>query len=118
RDVLDDPSLDEDRVASHVEPVATKPLNDGIDIDPAGNVYLTDVEHGGIARIDPAGTVTTITNSPDVLWPDGVVVAPDGRILLTDSAIPAYIDQLARPPAKARLDAAAPYRIYRFRPPA
>jgi hypothetical protein len=36
--------------------------------------------------------------------------------LFTDSGIPAYIDQLARPPAREKLKAAAPYKIYRFKP--
>jgi hypothetical protein len=34
-------------------------------------------------------------------------------IVFTDSAIPAYIDQLARPPAEERLVAGRPYHIYR-----
>jgi hypothetical protein len=31
-------------------------------------------------------------------------------------AIPAYIDQLARPPSREKLQSAAPYKIYKFKP--
>jgi hypothetical protein len=51
-----------------------------------------------------------------VVWADGTVMTPDGKVLFTDSAIPAYIDQLARPPSCEKLSAAAPYKIYRFEP--
>lgn len=45
----------------------------------------------------------------------GVATAPDGEIWFTDSAIPAYIDQLARPPSLAALAKHRPYHLYRFR---
>jgi hypothetical protein len=115
--ILNDPAADETVVARHLESVATKPLNDGIDIDSDANVYLTDIEHGGTARISRDGTLATLTRSDQVIWPDGVVLAPSGEVIFTDSAIPAYIDQLARPPKRERIEAAAPYRIYRFTPP-
>jgi sugar lactone lactonase YvrE len=112
---LRDPRLSPDGLARHIGIVGKKPLSDGITVDRDGNVLVTDVEHGAVARVDPAGRLTTLVASPRVIWADGIVVAPDGAVLLTDSAIPAYIDQLARPPARERLAAAAPYHIYRVR---
>jgi len=50
-----------------------------------------------------------------IVWADGVNVMANGDVLLTDSSIPSYIDPLLRPPAKERLDAGRPYRIYRVR---
>jgi hypothetical protein len=115
-----DPKLTEAERAKQIVLLGKKPLSDGITLDPQGRVLITDIEHGGIARLDPTtqpATLVTLTRSPDVIWADGVVVAPGGDIVFTDSAIPAYVDQLGRPPAKEKLDAGRPYHLYRFRAP-
>jgi sugar lactone lactonase YvrE len=97
---------------SQLVDLGVKPLSDGITVDRDGAVVLTDIEHGGLARLDAHG-LRTLVRLPGVIWADGVVVAPDGALVFTDSAIPAYIDQLARPPSEERLVAARPYHIYR-----
>jgi sugar lactone lactonase YvrE len=112
-----DAKLSSADLAKAIVPVGKKPLSDGITIDPNDNILITDIEHGGIARMTPAGQLTTLVKSPKVIWADGVVVAPNGAVLFTDSAIPAYIDPLARPPAAEKLKAGAPYRVYRFAQP-
>jgi hypothetical protein len=98
-----------------ISAVGKKPLSDGITLDRDGAVVLTDIEHAGLARLDEHG-LQTLVRVPGVVWADGVVIAPDGAVVFTDSAIPAYIDQLARPPTQARLVAGRPYHIYRVAP--
>jgi sugar lactone lactonase YvrE len=117
-EALRDPALSPDDLARQIVAVGKKPLSDGITLERDGSVLITDIEHGGIARLDAAGKLTTLMKSPRVIWADGVVLGADGAVVFTDSAIPAYIDPLARPPARERLAGAAPYHLYRFRLPA
>lgn len=110
-----DASLPADAVARAVERVGTKPLSDGIEIDAQGRVYITDVENGGVAIMEPDGELQTLFKDEAIVWADGVNLTKDGSLLMTDSEIPAYIDPLLRPPAVERLNRAAPHRIYRVK---
>lgn len=112
-----DPQLAPDALAAAIERVGAKPLSDGIAITATGDVLVTDVEHGSLDRIDRSGELRTLVARDDIRWSDGVYVSAAGEVYLTDSAIPAYFDQLLRPPSRERLRAAAPYRLYRFRLP-
>jgi sugar lactone lactonase YvrE len=111
-----DPKLSAADLSKQIAPVGRKPLSDGITADAQDNILITDVENGGIARMNAKGELVTLTKSPKVVWADGIVMAPDGNVLFTDSGIPAYIDQLARPPSRGKLQAAGPYKIYKFKP--
>lgn len=113
--VLLDGSLEPEAVASAVQAVGPKPLSDGIATDAAGRVLVTDVEHGALVRMTPAGKLETLMVHPDIVWSDGVSVAPNGDVYVTDSAIPSYLDPWLRPPSRAALDRGAPYGLYRLR---
>jgi hypothetical protein len=112
-----DSRLPPSELASRVEKVGNKPLSDGIEVAADGSVLITDVENGGVARVDPSGRLETLVRDATIVWADGVTIASNGDVLFTDSSIPAYIDPLLRPPALDRLRADKPYRIYRFRLP-
>ena len=112
-----DPSLNPADLAHKVEDLGQKPMSDGITLDKAGHVILTDVEHGGLMAFDLASKkATTLARSKEIIWADGVVTGPDGALYFTDSAIPAYIGPLAGPPDRSTLQAHQPYTIYRLRP--
>jgi sugar lactone lactonase YvrE len=109
--------LDQGRTRAQLEKdiqfVSKKPLSDGIAFDAKGNLFLTDVEAGrGLSVLQPNGKMRTFFRDERVVWADCVHVANDGTIYMTDSAIPAYLDPLMRPPTKATLQSAGPYRIY------
>jgi len=109
---LRDPTLDDEALGRRVERVGSKPLSDGIEIDRSGDLYITDVEHGGISRLTPDGHLETFVRRDDIVWADGVNISAQGDLLFTDSAIPAYIDPLLRAPAPRKVEQ-APHRIYR-----
>jgi DNA-binding beta-propeller fold protein YncE len=115
-DVLD-PAISPSALSARVTRVGKKPLSDGIEAASDGSVLVTDVEHGGIARVDARGGLQTLVRLGGVSWADGVVVGPSGNAYFTDSAIPRYIDPFMRPPTLDRLRSGRSYHLYRFRLP-
>ena len=109
-DLLDE-SLSEGALAARVEPVGKKPLNDGLSTDSAGNLLITDVEHGSVVRMTPRGEIETLIASPRIRWADALSYGPDGWLYVADSAIP---DQMLR--SKAHIEESAPYHVFRFKP--
>jgi sugar lactone lactonase YvrE len=109
-DLLDD-SLSEGALAARVEEVGKKPLNDGLSTDSAGNLLITDVEHGAVMRMTPRGQLSTLVRSDRIRWADALSFGPDGWLYVADSAIP---DQMLQ--SKAHMNAKAPYYIFRFKP--
>ena len=108
---LRDKSLDAVELASRVERFSDKPLSDGLSTDIAGNVYITDVEHGAVFVVGPEQDLTTLIQSKSVRWPDALSFGPGGYLYLADSALPDVILQ-----SREHIRAAGPYRIYRFQP--
>ncbi|MBK8284142.1 MAG: SMP-30/gluconolactonase/LRE family protein [Ahniella sp.] len=94
-----------------VQEVGPKPLSDGLTTDVDGNVYVTDVEHGAVFRLNADGELETLIQSPKIRWADGFSFGPDGWLYLADSAIP---EQMLR--SRAHIRSQAPYFIYRFKP--
>ena len=105
-------SLDKATVEAKVEEISSKPMSDGIRLDSLGNVYITDVEHQGIAIVRPNGSLQTLLKHPSIRWADGLSFAGDGYCYLADSAIPEQMLQ-----SKAHIKSQQPYFIFRFKPP-
>jgi sugar lactone lactonase YvrE len=98
-------------LAERVETLGKKPLSDGLSADLAGNVYITDVEHGAVLRMAPGGQLTTIVRSPRVRWADALSFGPNGWLYLADSALPEVILR-----SRAHIEGHGPYHVYRLRP--
>jgi sugar lactone lactonase YvrE len=109
--VLRDASLGEEAVASRIEALGRKPLSDGLSADVEGGIWITDVEHGAVLRMDPDGNLETWVETPRIRWADALCFGPDGWLYLADSAIP---EQVMR--SKRHIVSQAPYFIFRFRP--
>jgi len=111
RTVLDDPNLSPGQLAGRVESWGSKPLNDGLSADLAGNVYITDVEHGAVFRVGSDRRLVTLIRDDRIRWADALSFGPEGWLYLADSSIP---DQILR--SKRHIRNQAPYFIFRFRP--
>ena len=110
RDLLN-PTLPARQLGNDVERFGAKPLSDGLSTDLEGNVYITDVEHGAVMRLDPARALDTVIRSPQIRWADGLSFGPDGWLYLSDSAIPELVLK-----SRPHIEAQGPYFIFRFRP--
>lgn len=105
---LTDKSLPNAQLAARVERYADKPLSDGFSIDRSGNVYVTDVEHGAVFRINDDREPRTLVRSARVRWADALSFGPDGWLYIADSALHDVILQ-----SREHIKSNGPYKIYR-----
>ena len=110
RDLLD-PTLPARQLENAVERFSAKPLSDGLSADLAGNVYITDVEHGAVMRVGQDRNLETVIRSARIRWADGLSFGPDGWLYLADSAIPELVLT-----TREHVVASGPYYVFRFRP--
>ncbi len=106
-----DPRLDPTALAMWVEKLGRKPLSDGLSSDREGGVWITDVEHGAVLRMNPERVLETWIETPRIRWADALCFGPDGWLYVADSALP---DVVLR--SRAHIADHAPYFIFRFRP--
>jgi sugar lactone lactonase YvrE len=105
---LRDRARSDEDVAREVEVFGPKVQTDGISTDGAGNIYLTDIEHGGIAVLTVERQLKTLLIDSHLRWPDGLSFGPGGYLYISDSDLP---DQLLR--SRGHIRSSAPYFIYR-----
>ena len=98
------------QLAAAVERYSDKPISDGMSVDTQGNVYVTDIEHGAVFRIDADRTPRTLLRSPRIRWADALSFGPDGWLYVADSALH---DVVLQP--RDYIREKGPYRIFRFR---
>ena len=111
-DALLDPTLPARDLETRVEPYSRKPLNDGLETDANGNIYITDIERSGVFVVDADRNLRTLIRSPQIRWADSLSFGPDGWLYLADSAIS---EQVLR--SREYILSRGPYFVFRFRPP-
>ena len=94
-----------------VELFAEKTMSDGIAIDAAGTLYLSDLEHSAIVALGQDRALRTLVKDERLRWPDGFSFGPDGWLYVTCSALHQVILK-----SSDEIAAHAPYQIWRFRP--
>lgn len=108
---LRDAALPEAELAGRVETWAPKTMSDGITMDTAGTIYLTDPEHSAIHALRADRTLETLVRDDSLRWPDGFSWGPDGWLYVSCSALHQII---GRPPWT--FDDHAPYQVWRLKP--
>lgn len=111
-ELLADRNSSADVVEAAVERYGSKPPSDGITIDNAGNVYITDGGGNAIGVTRPDGTYKTLVVDRRIEWPDGLSTGPDGYIYAT-------VNRLNNAPplnGGEMTEHGKPYYLIRFRP--
>jgi sugar lactone lactonase YvrE len=104
--------LSSEELASRVQRHGSKAPSDGISIDGAGNVYVTDITRKAIGVTSANGSYSILAQSNEHLaWPDGISAGPDGWMYAT-------VNKLNR---SAQLSggenrSTPPYYVVRFKP--
>jgi sugar lactone lactonase YvrE len=108
---LNNEQLSPNELATKVEIYATnRGQCDGITMDNANNIYLTDIENGAITVLDSTKRYFTLVSHPKMRWPDGLSFGPDGYVYVADSDIP---DMMMK--SKAHMRQNAPYYLWKFK---
>ncbi len=85
---LVDESLSENDLSSRIERYGDRPVCDGITVDGAGNIYITDVTSYAVGVIEPSGEYRILYRDESLLvWPDGMSFGPDGYIYVASSQL-------------------------------
>lgn len=107
---LSNPSLSAASLAGRVEVHAPKTMSDGLTMDDAGTVYISDLEHSAIVALRPDGSLETLVQSERLRWPDGFSFGPGGWLYVSCSSLHQV---LGLPPSSVRRH--APYPVFRLR---
>lgn len=106
-----DPKLSAEELGGKVERYGTKAVSDGMSIDAAGNLYITDLGAGAIGVTKPDGSYGTHVKDELLRWPDGLSYGPDGYFYVT-------VNQLHRHAVlnQGKADIQPPFLVVRFKP--
>ncbi len=73
--------LENDALAQKVERYSDKPICDGISIDRAGNIYISDIANNAVGVISTLRRYEIIAEDRERLsWPDAFSFGPDGKL--------------------------------------
>jgi sugar lactone lactonase YvrE len=108
---LNDASLVPAALTSKVQDYGPKTLSDGLSIDDADTVYITDPEHGAVLALGTDRTLRTLVKDRRLRWPDGLSFGPEGWLYLTCSSLQHVLFTRS-----SEMRRHAPFQIVRFRP--
>ena len=108
---LNDESLASEALGARVVTFGPKTISDGLSIDAADTVYVSDPEHSAVLTLGQDRKLTTLLKDPRLRWPDGFSFGPDGWLYVTCSALQHVMFRTT-----GHMEAHRPYHVFRFRP--
>jgi len=109
-DDLADASLTDAQLGARVERWAKRPISDGIAIDQAGNVYISEIGGNAIGVIEPDRGYRRLFHGPRLSWPDAFSFGPDGYMYTVANQL--HLSLIL----SADGGAAPPFHVFRFKP--
>lgn len=85
--VLMDVASTDAEVGAAVEDLGRTVMTDGIEIDSAGNVYFSAIEHNAVYVRTTAGLLKPLVRSSLFPWPDSFAIGADGSLYFTVAQI-------------------------------
>ena len=82
-----DPNLSNEQLAMRVERFSDKPMCDGISVDNAGNIYISDLQANAIGVITPDRHYEKLITDPRISWPESFSFGPDGLLYFVASQL-------------------------------
>jgi sugar lactone lactonase YvrE len=107
---LTNPDLTDERLAQRVERFSEKPICDGISVDTAGNIYVSDLQANAIGVISQEGTYAKLVVDPRISWPESFSFGPDGFLYFVASQL-----HLSAPLNEGTNKATMPFYVFRIK---
>jgi sugar lactone lactonase YvrE len=108
---LNDGALSAKALGAKVQDYGPKTISDGLSMDAAGNVYVSDPEHSAVLILTPERQLETLVKDDRLRWPDGFSFGPDGWLYVTASSLQHVLFV-----SNDHMRANGPYQIFRFKP--
>ncbi len=103
--------LTQEQLARNVERYCDKPICDGISIDNAGNIYISDLHTKSIGVITTDRQYKTLVTDPRISWPESFSFGPDGYLYFVASQL-----HLSGPLNEGINKAKPPFYVFRMKP--
>jgi len=107
--LLADPATTKEALAAALVRIPHDYVCDGLEVDAAGHVYLTDLEGDAISVMKVPGLWARLAHDARIAWPDSLSFGPDGALYVTTA-------QIHRTPPFSKTMPETPYRILKLAP--
>ena len=107
--LLADPATTKEALVAALEKIAHGYVCDGLEVDAAGHVYLTDLEGDAVSVMKAPGLWARLAHDARIAWPDSLAFGPDGALYVTTA-------QIHRTPPFSKAMPETPYRILKLAP--
>jgi sugar lactone lactonase YvrE len=107
---LTNAELTSEQLGQRTERYSDKPICDGISLDDAGNIYISDLQASAIGVIDRNGRYRKLVTDPRISWPESFSFGPDGFLYFVASQL-----HLSAPLNEGTNKARPPFYVFRMK---